>query len=82
MRVLHEILNDLTNYPKHDYRSIRATEWAGHSDPIPIFSLIAGEIHGRRPSDRRGHRSVRASKWKSVLLVDLGIRADDGRLDV
>ena len=23
MRVLHEILNDLTNYPKHDYRGIR-----------------------------------------------------------
>jgi hypothetical protein len=23
MRVLHEILNNLTNYPKHDYRGIR-----------------------------------------------------------
>lgn len=28
MRVLHQILNDLTNYPKHDYRGIRGNRTA------------------------------------------------------
>src|SRR5215472_9546184 len=82
MRVIHEILNDLTDYPKHDYRGIRGNRTGRKLGPdSDLLCPLQAKFTVAVP--RTGGDTevlVSASKWKSVLLVDLGVWADGAGL--
>ena len=71
MRMLHEILNDLTNYPKHDYRGIRGNRTGRTLGPDSEYLGCKQRFRGA-VNDRTGieRASTAITHWQISVVID------------